>query len=276
VFVGELAESLWLEKEGATGLNGEGGETGGGGGFEGDGADDGDVEAEILSGLGHLDGDGLSAAEEGAAFEGFIGSLEGFDSKDGAVAHDDGLADVEAAGFLGYAEAEGDVILYAAAGAWAGEMSGGGEKFLKVGGGREEFDSVLGEGIGHGSEEGLGITFLQASQDKKGGEIRAEVEEVFGRDLPGHDGSARAGFAGVGEKFSELADAEPPEVFNEADERRVGFVLEGGGADAWDAAESGGFSELKRITSVAGDDEERVGWAQHTGYLRRGWALSRR
>ncbi len=255
MLVGQRAEVVGFDEEGAAGFDGEGGEAGGGAGFEGEGSDDGDVEAEVLVGFGNFDGDGLAAAQEGAAFDGFVGAFEAFDGEDGAVADDDGLPNVEAADFFGDAEAEGDVVVDAGAGFGAGEVSGGGEEFVKEGGGGEEFDAVFGKGIGDGAEEGFGVAFFELGEEKEGGEVGAEVEEIFRGELAGHDGVVATGFFGVGEELAELADAEPAEVIDFGAEGGVGFVLEGGGEEAGDAGAAGGGGELERVASVAGDDQ---------------------
>jgi len=265
VFVGQRAEAVGFDEESAAGFDGEGGEAGFGAGFEGEGADDGDVEAEVLVGFGNFDGDGLAAAQEGAAFDGFVGAFEAFDGEDGAVADDDGLSDVEAAHFFGDAEAEGDVVVDAAAGFGSGEVSGGGEKFVEEGGGGEEFDTFLGEGVAHRAEEGLGVALFEFGQKQQRGEIGAQVEEVLWCDLSGHDHLFRAGFFGVGDEFSELADLEPAQAIDFPGESGVGFVLEGGGKKASDTGAAGGGGELERVASVPCNDEKRVGRAQRAG-----------
>ena len=246
MFVGEGAEAVGFDEEGAAGFDGEGGESGGGAGFEGAGADDGDVEAEVLVGFGNFDRDGLAATHECAAFDCFVGPFESFNGEDGAVADDDSLPDVEAADFFGDAPAEGDVIV-------------GSEKIVEVGGGGEEFDPLFGEGVGHGAEEGFGVTFFELGEKEEGGEVGAQVEEIFRRELAGHDGVAGAGFFGVGEELAELSDAKPTEVIDFGGEGGIGFVLEGGGAEACDTGSAGGGGELERVASVAGDDEKWIG-----------------
>ena len=265
MLVGQSAEAVGFDKEGASGFDGEGGESRFGTCFEGEGADDWHVEAEILVRLGNFDGDGLAASEQRAAFDGFVGAFEGFDGEDGAVADHDGLSDIEAAHFLGDAEAEGDVFLNAAARFGSGEVSFGREEFIEEGGGGEEFDAVFGKGVGDGAEEGFGVAFFQLGEKEEGGEVGAEVEEIFRRELARHDGVAGAGFFGVGDKFAELSDPEPAQVIDQSGKGRVGFILERGGTKPSHTATARGLGELERVASVPGDDEKRFGRAQRAG-----------
>ena len=125
MLVGQGAEAIRLDQQGASGLDGERGESGSGPGFEGEGSDDRHVEAKILVGLGNIDRNGLSATHEGAAFDCVVRPLESIDGEDGAVADHDGLSDVEPADFFGDAQAEVDVFLRAAARFGSGKVAFG-------------------------------------------------------------------------------------------------------------------------------------------------------
>lgn len=81
------------------------------------------------------------------------------------------------------------------------------QRVFKEGGGGEQFDTVLGERVSHRTEKGFRVAFLEFGQKKEGGEVGSEIEEVFRRDLSGHDRMTGAGFIGAGEKFAELSDA---------------------------------------------------------------------
>ena len=96
-----------VEEQRTAGIDGEAGGAGAGHGFDGGEADDGDVEAHVLLGLGDLD-DGEGAAEGGGglveaahqragALDGGVGAFHGFDGDAGLGGDDDGLAEVEAA-----------------------------------------------------------------------------------------------------------------------------------------------------------------------------------
>ena len=100
-------------------------------GFDGGDADDGDVEAHVLVGLGDLDdGEGaaeggagcwvvgyfassvIEGAEEGAgAGDGGVGAFHGLDGDAGLGGDDDGLAEVVGGDGLGDGAAVGDVLL---------------------------------------------------------------------------------------------------------------------------------------------------------------------
>ena len=259
MFVGEGAEALGFDQQGASGFDGERGESGGGPGFEGEGSDDRHVEAEILVGFGDFDRDGLSATHEGTTFDCVVGSFEAFDGEDGAIADDDSLSDVEAADFFGDAQAENDVFVRAAARFGSGKVAFRGKEFVEVGGGGEEFDPVLGQCVSHGAEEGFGVAFFELGEEEEGGEVGAEVEKVFRRDLPGHHGVAGAGFLGVSNELAELAHAEPAKVIHFGREVWVRLTLEGCGAKALDPGPAGRGGELERIASVAGNDEKGFG-----------------
>ena len=259
MFVGEGAEALGFDQQGASGFDGERGESGGGAGFEGEGSDDRNVEAEILVGFGDFDRDSLSATHEGAALDRVVGAFEALDGKDGAVPDHDGLSDVEAADFFGDAEAEGNVVMDAAARLRSGKVSLGREELVKVGGGWEEFDAVLGQRVSHRTEEGFGVAFFEFGEEEEGGEVGAEVEEIFRGELAGHDGVAGAGFFGVSDQLAELADAEPAEVIDFGGEGGIRFALESCGAEALDPGPAGRGGELERIASVAGNDEKGFG-----------------
>ena len=94
-------------------------------GFDGGDADDGDVEAHVLIGLGDLD-DGEGAARgwrlslvgfEGAeelagAGDGGVGAFHGFDGDAGLGGDDDGLAEVVGGDGAGDGAAVGDVFQF--------------------------------------------------------------------------------------------------------------------------------------------------------------------
>ena len=129
--------------------------------------------------------------------------------------------------------------------------------------------------IGDCSEERLGIAFLELGQHEQCGEVGAEVEEVFRRDLAGHDGLCRTGLFGVGREFAELSDPQPTQVVHQAGQCRIGLVLERGGAKAFHPLAAGSLGELERIVSVPGDDEKRIGRAQRAGFSG-GWRITAR
>ena len=276
MFVGQGAEAVGFDEEGPSGFDGESGKSGRGPGFEGQGADNRDIEAEILVRFGNLYRDGLAASEGGAALDRLIGALESFHGEDGAIADYDGLADIEATDFFGDAKTERDIIIGPAPRGWSGKMSYGGEKFLEERGCGKKFDARFGELIGDRTKKCLGIAFLEFGQHEKRGEVGAEVEEIFRGNLSGHDGLTGAGLFRVGDEFAELSDPQPPEVVDQAGQCRIGFVLEGGGAKALYPPSARGLGELEWIASIPGDDEKRFGRAQRAGFSGRRCSLSRR
>lgn len=257
--VGLLAEGGEVEEEDAARLGDEAAETGGGGDLEGLLADDRDVEAEVLVGLGDFDDEAAAATERAAALDRFVGAFEGFDGEDGAVFHDDGLADVEAGRFFGDAEAEGGVGEFAALEFGTGEVAGGGERIFEKGGRGEEGDTCLREQVGDGSEEGLGVAFLELRENEEGADVGAEIEEIFWRDLPGHDGVGGTGFLrGVGE-LAELADAEPDQLIGVGGGGGRRLVLESRDGEVSDPGGAGGAGGELGVAPAAGDEEELGG-----------------
>lgn len=103
MFGGEGAEVVRIDEQRATGFYGENREPGRGACFESQWADDWDIKSKVLVGFRNLDGDSLTAAHEGTAFDGFIGSFETFDGEHRAVTDHDGLPDVESTDLLGNA-----------------------------------------------------------------------------------------------------------------------------------------------------------------------------
>ena len=114
-FVCCVEDGFGVEEQGAACFDGEAGGAGGSHGFDGGNADDGDVEAHVLIGLGDLyDGERaaegrfcllgggyfmvyfkIEGAEEGSgAGDGGVGALHGFDGDAGLGGDDDGLAEV--------------------------------------------------------------------------------------------------------------------------------------------------------------------------------------
>lgn len=104
---------VFTQEEGQSGFDDDGIDAGLGGGLDGAGADNGNVEAEVLVGLGNFHHHGLPLAECAAALEGFVGAFESFNGEHGAFFHDYGLADVEVTDFFGNAKTEGGIVALA-------------------------------------------------------------------------------------------------------------------------------------------------------------------
>jgi hypothetical protein len=107
-------------------------------------ADYGNIEAHILRGLAHFDDDdALAAGDSRGALDGFVGAFHGFDGDAGAIADDDGLAEIEGGDLLGDVAAVGDVGGFGLIGRAAREDSFRGqertEKFRRV----YEFDAFV-------------------------------------------------------------------------------------------------------------------------------------
>jgi hypothetical protein len=78
--------------------------------FDGFQADYWNVEAHVLRGLAHFDDDdALAACDSRGALDGFVGAFHGFDGDAGAIADDDGLAEIKRSDLLRDVAAIGDV-----------------------------------------------------------------------------------------------------------------------------------------------------------------------
>jgi len=64
------------------------------GGFDGGGSNYGDIESEILIGLGDFHHHRFAFAQLPASFDRFVCALEGFDSENGSLFHDNCLPDI--------------------------------------------------------------------------------------------------------------------------------------------------------------------------------------
>ena len=181
-----------VEEEGAASFDGYGGDARLACGFEGVAADDGDIESHVLVGFCDFDKGGFAICEVAPAPDAGVCALEGFDSEDGAVANDYGLADVEAADFFCDVEPEGDVIECSFFYFGACNEAGCGEVALHEGGGGKELDSNIFELGGDCAEEGFGVTDFDFCKEEEGMEVGVEVEEVLWGNLASHDGVAGA------------------------------------------------------------------------------------
>ena len=179
------------------GFDRDGVDSGGVRGFEGGWTDDWNVEAEVLVGFGDFDDGCLASPEFTAAKDGGVRALKAFDGEDGAFFDDDGLSNIEAAYFFCDAEAEGEIFEQAAVRCGAGEMPFWREKRVHEGGGGKHGDADLSAFGGDGSEDTLCVSFLEFGEDEEGFDVGAEVEEVFGSDLSGHDCGTGTGFLEV-------------------------------------------------------------------------------
>ena len=118
-----------IEEQGSAGFEGEAGGAGVLHGLDGGDADDGNVEAHVLIGLGDFD-DGEGAAEGGGfavgssvrkrvagAGDGGVGAFHGFDGDAGLGGDDDGLAEIVGGDGAGDGAAVGDVFCSSSLGA---------------------------------------------------------------------------------------------------------------------------------------------------------------
>ena len=273
-FVGGGEDGFAIEQERAAGFEGEAGGTGGAHGFDGAEADDGDVEAHVLVGLGDFD-DGERAAEGGGgvaeaahevagAGDGGVGAFHGFDGDAGLGRDDDGLAEIVGGDGAGYGAAVGDVFLLVFGGGAAGEDAGGGEERLEILRRGDELDAFVGENLGDGAEEHVGVSGAEIEEEFGEAPVGADGGEDLGVfDLAGHGGAGDA-FALEGfDEAGEFAEGEPVDADvwvggGSGVDLGVGFFLDGGD-DYGEAVGAGGVKEKKGEAAVAGDDAESLG-----------------
>ena len=132
-------------------------------------------------------------------------------------------------------------------------MAAGGHQRLQEGGGRQQGDAVLGHLVGDRPEQGFGVALLEPGEHEQGAQVRAQIEEVPGGDLPHHDRLPDALLFQEGDHAAELADAEPVDGLDLRREFRLGLVEKGGGDQALHAGAPGGGHKGFRIDAVAGD-----------------------
>lgn len=211
--------------------------------------------------LGDLDGDGAAffTCEAATAGEAGIGAFEAFDGEDCAILDDGELADFESADFLGDVVAELDIFLLFRGQFWAEVEAMVGHEGLEPGGGFDEFDAFLAEFVGDGAEDGVGVFGFEFEEEAEGSEVGADVEEIFGGDLSGHDAVVDVLFLEGLDHFGELADADPGDVVDVLGEFGVGFPFEGDGGDALNTGLAGFAGDEDGEGAVAGDDTEGLG-----------------
>ena len=101
MFLAKLIDKVFFEHQGFSSLDSDDGDSGIGAAADGLGTDNGDIEAHVLIGLADLNhGHGLAASEFAAACYAGICAFKCLYGEDGAVAHENGLADVETRAFL--------------------------------------------------------------------------------------------------------------------------------------------------------------------------------
>ena len=279
--VGCVEDGRGIEEEGLSGFDGEAGGAGGLHGADGGEADDGDVEAHVLIGLGDFD-DGEAAlqgggvggvvqlvqrvegAEEGAgAFDGGVGTFHGFDGDTGLCGDDDGLTEVEGGDAVGDGSSVGDVLLFLFVGVALGEDSGLGEKGFEVLGGGDELDAFVGEDFGDGSEEHVGVAGAEVEEEFGETPVGADGgEDLFVLDLSGHGGAGDAFAVEDFDEAGEFAEGEPVEVDGGVGggacvDVGVGLLLDGGDDDG-EVVGAGGVEEEEGEAAVAGDEAEFI------------------
>ncbi len=89
--------------------------------------------------------------------------------------------------------AVGDVLLFLFAGGAAGEDAGLGEERLEVVGGGDEFDAFVGEDLGDGAEQHVGVAGAEVEEELGEAPVGADGgEDLRVLDLAGHDGAGNA------------------------------------------------------------------------------------
>jgi hypothetical protein len=268
-----------VEHEGSTCFDGETGGACGSHGFDGGDADDWDVEAHVLIGLGDLyDGEGaaegrlylvgvryfmvyfiIKGAEEGSgAGDGGVSALHGLDGDAGLGGDDDGLAEVVGGDGLGDGAAVGDILLLLFVGGAEGEDARFCEEGLKVLGGGDEFDALVAEDLCDGAEEHVGVAGAEVEEELGEAPVGADAgEDLLVFDLAGHGGAGDAlGLEGFDEA-GEFAEREPVDVDvgvggGAGVDLGVGLFVDGCDDDG-EAVGACGVEEEEGEAAVAGD-----------------------
>lgn len=218
-------------------------------------AEDRPIEAGILLMFGALHEEEAIGFVFIGALEHIVGSLEGFDGEDGALADDDTLTDIEPGDFAGHPDAEAD-CLFGGVGATARHDGAGvAEVGVHEGAGIEHGDADCFNFAGDGTEDGMGVAFAEFAEEGEGLEVGGEVAKEFAwGDLT--DEEAVAGFEAL-EGFKEATDLadldEGALVGGElVDQLLAGFAAEGDEA-CGDASAAEPLHGKPRIIALAGD-----------------------
>ncbi len=225
---------------------------------------------------------GVEGAEEGTgAGDGGVGAFHSFDGDAGTGGDDDGLAEVEGCDCAGDGAAVSDVGELVLVGGAGGEGAGFGEQGLEVLGGADELDAFVGEDLGDGAEEHVGVAGAEVEEEFGEAPVGADGgEDLLVLDLSGHGGAGDAfGFEGIDEA-GELAEGEPVEVdvgvlLGAGGDLGVGLLLDGSDDDG-KGLSAGGVEEEEGEAAVAGDEAELACTVHARGCRPRGAVRLRR
>ena len=123
-----------------------------------------------------LDEQHLFAAGLRAAAEHVVGAFEGFDRDHRALGRDDGLTDVESGHLAGHARTEFKLVVADATGP-AGHTARCGEVVLEKDARIEHADADLLYLDGDGTEDGLGVAFLEGGHQRDELQVRHHTGE---------------------------------------------------------------------------------------------------
>ena len=188
--------------------------------------DDRHIEAKILIRFGHLHEHHILAAPElTTTTDAGVGAFKGLDRKHRAVAHDDTLADVMRAGFLGDAKSKIRIRELTLAKGWPAHMTCRGQVVIEKGRGRKHLDALLAKLIGDRTKQRFRIALLHAGKDQQDPQVGPQIKKIFRRDLTHHHRLGHALTAKKADHFSELRDAEPLGGIGLIGQVRIGLAM---------------------------------------------------
>ena len=91
----------------------------------------------------------------------------------------------------------------------------------------DQLNPLLLKFIRNRSENRARIFFLEPQQQPQPAEVRAHVEQVLGRDLPGHYAMPNTALFKRIDELGKLSDFDPVSLVSERFDLRTGFVREG-------------------------------------------------
>ena len=224
-------------------------------------ADDGNIEAHVLIRLGDLHQPYAGAGQLPGAAQHLVGALHRLDRDDRAVFHRHGLADIEGGDGVGHAVAElrrrpapRPTV------ARAVERAGPGQQRLQQFGRVDERDAVVGQHVGDGGNQRVGVPRLQARAAPRAASGRAGCREKILTCLTCPAITARRDPGGLQhlDARAELAERHPVQVRSRLARGGVGQIGEGLFLHRDDGdlipLRAGRVEDEKREPAVAGDD----------------------
>ena len=106
------------------------------------------------------------------------------------------------------------------------------------------------------SEDRLRVAPFQSREEQERFPIRAQVEEIFRRDLTGHDGVCDARGVETRNQFALTGRRASNGLVDRCRQAIVGLVGEGRGNDLFYPASAGGIGKKTWINAVTGDDAQ--------------------